>query len=197
MAKALLYDVLDCPVCSFVGQSAVGVLVMETIPLHCSCLHRGFAFFRHRMEQPSSSTSGACCRCEAAVRELQQEVRALRAELACHISCEHCGMLYDKRHVGACAATGTTHNDTDFQRCEVCRLVVPKATRGFRMGDFLDGVECVHRFHSKAAVVGEQDGLLRWSCCGARGAGATGCAILRFKVHHDVEGLAATLRKLH
>jgi hypothetical protein len=133
--------------------------------------------------------ASACCGCEVAVRELQQEVRALRAELACHISCEHCGML--KRHVGACAATGTTHNDTDFQRCEVCRLVVPKATRGFRMGDFLDGVECVHRFHSKAAVG------LRWSCCGARGAGATGCASLRFKVHHDVEGLAAALRKLH
>jgi hypothetical protein len=120
------------------------------------------------------------------------------AELECHVSCEHCGLLYDNRcpmAAGACAATGTTHNDPEFDRCEVCQLVVPKATQGFRLGDYLNGVECVHRFHPKAAAVLDEQ-CLRWPCCGARGAGAVGCASLRFKVHHDVEGLAAALRKL-
>ena len=109
------------------------------------------------MEQASSLPSP--CGCGAAVRELQQEVRALREELACHVSCRHCGLLYDKRCVmpaGACAATGSaTHDDPEFERCAVCRLVVPKAAPSlFRMSDFLDGVE-------SRASLSSQD-----CCCG-------------------------------
>ena len=155
-----------------------------------------FVVFLHErvfeMDQPLATTPSACCCCAL----LQQEVRALRAELACHVSCTHCGQLYDKRlampAAGVCAATGTTHNDPDFERCAVCQAVVPACAQQFRMSEFLDGVECVHRFHTAAL---HEDGL-RWPCCGARGAGAVGCASLRFKVHHDVEGLAAALRGL-
>jgi hypothetical protein len=124
---------------------------------------------------PPSGTDGstlftmprACCDCQAVIRELQQEVRTLRAELECHVSCSHCGLVYDKRYTmaaEACAATGTTHNDPEFERCEVCQLVVPKATQGFRLGDYLDGVECVHHFHPKAAAVLDEQ-CLRWPCC--------------------------------
>jgi hypothetical protein len=119
------------------------------------------------MDQPLASTPSAGCGCSSALHELQQEVRALRAELACHVSCGHCGQLYDKRLAmppGSCSATGTTHDDADFERCEVCQAVVAKASPAFRMSDFLDGVECVHRFHTAAA---EQVDGLRWPCCGA------------------------------
>jgi hypothetical protein len=151
------------------------------------------------MDQLSSPMPRACCSCQTVIRELQQEVRTLRAELECHVSCEHCGLVYDNRcpvAAEACAATGSaTHNDPEFERCEVCQLVVPKATQGFRLGDYLDGVECVHHFHPKAAAVLDEQ-CLRWPCCGARGAGAKGCASLRFKVHHDVEGLETALRSM-
>jgi hypothetical protein len=112
----------------------------------CFCT-RGF----FGMDQALATTPSTCC-CGALLRELQQEIRALRAELACHVTCTHCGQLYDKRcAMGVCAVTGTTHNDPDFERCTVCQAVVPVHAQQFRMSEFLDGVECVHRFHTSSS----------------------------------------------